>query len=181
VSEQLDLDTYLGELLSLADANDDGVVSLREVVEHMNAMNQRSEIDVDRFVAEHGEDYDWVQDLSILTDVLTSGYDIGNYEEFYAFWDDLDMPWVTDQMFDTEDPQGASHDDFTHFLEHMQGMRHSDDDMDDFFEPDEDWVPLEERFSETFKDFFDDIMWERFYRPDFFNLVDAGVYSEAWT
>lgn len=40
--------------------------------------------------------------------------------------------------------------------------------------PSEGWVPREQRFDQTFKDFWWAISWDRFYRPSFDELLDGA-------
>lgn len=119
-------------------------------------MPRGNTIDVEAIINEYGEDYDWVQDLRLIAQIQTSGYDISSYASMYEMWTDSNVPWATDQVFPTEWPEthGVTPEEYDEFILSMLYAERDSEFFTLFHDPQDDWIPLEDRFTQTFRDFF---------------------------
>lgn len=81
------------------DANEDEVVSLREAVEGLKTVGLAQSIDTDAFCALHGEDFDWISDVDLITKLIISGWAIDTYDGLYDLMENLGYAWTTDEFF----------------------------------------------------------------------------------
>jgi len=92
-----------------ADTNDDGVVTLQELVDSLNAIrnNRAAEINhalgittvplIPQSTVDANKAKDWINDDQFLVDLLTAGFGgHDTYEKCYALFQGIDRPWMLD-------------------------------------------------------------------------------------
>jgi len=146
------------------DQNDDGIVTVREFLElfaeavgyaydpsvgqaYDPTLNGDSAVtnggvtyDINDMIHKcGGEACDWIHNDEFMADVMSSGVDFYDYESLYARFEALDMPWVTDTMFELgvwNIP--ASHQQFVNVVQRLKYD-------ESLLNCPDGWIPLEER------------------------------------
>jgi Ca2+-binding EF-hand superfamily protein len=174
---QLEGMTNFMQMLIGFDTNGDGVISLREYIAAMQEAGLGRTLDVEAMVAENGEDFDWIHDDHLIAQILTADFDVTDYYGLYDMWATAGMPWITDEWFATsEHPNvGTTFEAIVAFVDTLK----YDHDGEWLF-PSEEWVQLEDRFDETFKSYWENVVWESYFRPDWHEMITGGNIQGAW-
>lgn len=144
-------------------AEEDGVVTLREFVVGVKELGYAETLDTDEFVSYWGQDYDWINDNGLIASVLTHGVDLESYLGVYALCEQIGFPWVTDDYFSGTYPlESITIDEFAVWVD---DMKHDHDGS--WTEPSENWIALDDRFDQTFMDHWQiiDFEWNAYHRP----------------
>lgn len=138
---------------------------------------------------EYGLDYDWINDNDLIARLLANGVDVTSYDDLYDWCEGtLQMPWVADEYFfgDEVTNVGTSWDILEEpmapaFVEFIAEFKNAQGD-EWWTVPSEEWVARDERFAETFKEYWtDSLPWITYIRPHITTILVAGEHKGMWT
>jgi len=126
------------------DLNDDSIVSFREflegVADGLTYDDGDAAIDVEGYMMEYGEDYNWIQDGHMLANILSAGVNLSNYHSVYDRCAMVGRPWFADTLFGDVDYE-VDEATIDHFEEMAEIIFWTEDEK----EAPEGWIPRDER------------------------------------
>lgn len=128
-------------------------------------------IDKDEILNTYGADYDWIQDNELIAILMSSDHDISTYDGLYDLCEVMGYPWVADDFFTESSEDMGFGADFDHFVEWIGETKVLDEAW--WMEESEGWVPRDERFDDTFKQWWDALTWDRHLRPVWGDVLTA--------